>query len=69
MIVEIFKTVNGSILHYDIECQKLITKDEANKEDIMTSLQKDAKSVSPVDRICAEDLLAEIEKYGIKTVL
>ena len=69
MIVEIFKTVNGSVLHYNVESQKLITKDEASKEDIMVSLQKDVKSVSPVDRMYAEDLLAEIEKYDIKTVL
>lgn len=66
-MTKIFETKRGSILYYDGERRLLYTQTKEALNDIMESLNKDARSINPVDRICARDLLADIEKLGIKT--
>lgn len=66
-MTKIFETKRGSILYYDGERKLLYVQTKEALDDIMASLNKDARSINPVDRICAQDLLADIEKLGITT--
>lgn len=66
-MTKIFETKKGSILYYDGERKLLYVQTEEALKDIMASLNEDAKSINPVDRMCAQDILADIEKLGITT--
>ena len=66
-MTKIFKTKQGSILYYDGERKLLYVQTKEALSDIMASLNEDAKSINPVDRMCAQDILADIEKLGITT--
>ena len=66
-MTKIFQTKRGSILYYDGERKSLYVQTKEALDDIMESLNRDARSINPVDRMCAQDLLADIEKLGIKT--
>ncbi len=66
-MTKIFKTKLGSILYYDGERKLLYVQTKEALEDIMESLNRDAKSISPVDRMCAQDILADIKKLGVTT--
>ena len=66
-MTKIFKTKLGSILYYDGERKLLYVQTKEALDDIMESLNRDAKSISPVDRMCAQDILADIKKLGVTT--